>query len=237
MHFFSLDFLKMSKNPLLDDEDISEEEYIDPRQRMVMQSMEKAKSAQIEPDYDFDDFLESKSIKMKEEEKIFKQKKEQERGQSKYIESLLKTADERKFVNNQVRGTKILKEIEKEKEIYGDTEVIYTNSYGEKVKQDAERQKEFDQNDTRTNRESKNIGLFKMNMLTRKEPIEIIHPSHVIPKQSDHVEIKSVVQQPVIQTYTLETETPKPVLYPKPSEEYLALAKKRALDRMELRLK
>jgi hypothetical protein len=226
------------KNVFDDDDDEAPEVYIDPKKRMVMQSIQKAREEQQTAPIrnDYDDFYDTLKVKKQQAAKIAKEKEEKERGQSKYISSLLKTAEERKFVQEQVVEKKILSNLEKEKEIYGETEVFYTQDYKAKL---AENQKKIEQFE-------------KKNLIIEKSKSGAVTALKTVVKD-DLVDIGSSVPIPVAKEQTkdpsvsVQTKDTNPdvppiqvestPLWPKPTRDFIMAAKERALQRLEARMK
>ncbi|XP_074595921.1 nuclear speckle splicing regulatory protein 1-like [Brevipalpus obovatus] len=74
-------------------------------------------------------------IKEDKKERSEPSQKEEPKKTSRYVESLLKTAERRKREQERRYSRKAQKEIEDEKEVYGEVETFVTSSYKEKLKE------------------------------------------------------------------------------------------------------
>lgn len=233
------------------DDDTVEEEYVDPKKRLAQKSLEnynKSKKEEKKPldIYQYDEIYEELKKGRKKEEK----KKE---SSSKYIGNMKKVVDERKFVQNQIHEKKILQQIEKDKEIYGDTEVFYTKEYEEKLLQDKIKSKELEKKEIVQNQSKNNVGSFLLNihenLITDKEENLESEPSkddsgdlEFAPAKEEDLDFVPSCEpeekkvEIVISNQSEKTPLKKD-LYQRPSQEYINEAKERAKIRMELRLK
>lgn len=230
-----------------DDEEQKEEEYIDPKKRLAMKSLENYEKSIKEEEkkeiYQYDEIYEDLKKGKKKEEK----KKE---ASSKYIGNMKKVVEERKFIQNQIQEMKNLERIEKEKEIYGETEVFYTKEYEDKLLNDKRKKEALENKEYLENQSKKDVGSFLLNvnqtLIGKKEEEDLefvssnesnIDLDFASSKESDFVKSSLENEEKVQDSKKEEKVIVKKDIYQRPNEEYIHQARERAKLRMELRLK
>ena len=223
-----------------------EEVYIDPIKRLAMKQAEEAKKINetIEKEsqkeiFQYDEVYDDLNEKKKQLEEKQKKLKEKEKEKSKNIKKLLETSKERKMYQDHLKDQKMIKKNEEEKEIYGDTEVFYTKSYEDQLIKQKKLKEKFEQEQTTI----QNKSTFLNSIL---EPSTSIDDDFVTSKDeesNDEIEISNKPQETKKISHQEEEKKienkiqQKKKIGEKPSEEIISLARERAIERMNLRLK
>lgn len=155
-----------------DEDDEEEEEQEDQRQKqskkkrpllnvtndpnsvsnLIAQRVQKEALKQDASVFQFDEVYDSMQKEKEEKEQKLLQKQLAEGSKSKYIENLVKIAEERKKERERARDRKLAKILNEEKAVYGETEVFVTSSYKKKLQEqkkweEEERRKEEQEQD------------------------------------------------------------------------------------------
>jgi coiled-coil domain-containing protein 55 len=119
---------------------------------LIAQRMQQEALKQDPSVFQFDEVYDNIQKQKEEKEQNLLQKQLTEGTKSKYIENLVKIAQERKKERERARDRKLAKILNEEKAVYGETEVFVTSSYKKKLQEqkkweEEERRKEEQEQD------------------------------------------------------------------------------------------
>jgi coiled-coil domain-containing protein 55 len=103
---------------------------------LIAMKMQQQALQQDENVYKYDELYDDMQQDKKQREQSILQKKIDESKESKYIGQLVKAAEQRKREQERTRDRKIAKELQKEKEQFGESEVFVTSAYKKKLQED-----------------------------------------------------------------------------------------------------